>query len=275
MQNNTHFSEPRPISLLLDVDGTLLEFASHPDSVLVSRPLIALLDELYALLGASLALVSGRSIASLNRLFLPFAPTAVGLHGLEMRLSGQIDGQRVDLINRLPTDALPPELFNQVLAIAAQYPLTFIENKDRAVAVHHKLDLPGSDRLASSLNALCTQYVPDWIVLPGRQVFEIKPSWITKATAVDRLMALPAFDGSLPIAFGDDVTDLDMFAAVRRHGGLTVSVGPRIAGAGDLHLASPSSSLKMLERIAQALHAGNDSRIILDLLQAGQAQRVG
>lgn len=275
MPEHTPALAPRPISLLLDVDGTLLEFASHPDSVLVSRPLIALLDELFELLGTSLALVSGRSIASLNRLFLPFAPTAVGLHGLELRLSEQVNGQRRDLIDRLTTEALPPELFERVLGIASKYPLTFIENKERAVAVHHKLELPDADMLAAALNAVCAQFAPDWIVLPGRQVFEIKPSWITKATAVDRLMALPAFDRSLPIAFGDDVTDLDMFAAVRRHGGLTVSVGPRIAGAGDLHLASPSSSLNMLDRIARALQSGNNAEAILEVMQAGQAQRVG
>lgn len=271
----TPASKPRPISLLLDVDGTLLEFASHPDSVLVSRPLIALLDELFSLLGDRLALVSGRSIASLNRLFLPFAPIAVGLHGLELRLSKQVEGQRCDLIDRLPTQTLPPELFAQVLEIASKFPLTFVENKEQAVAVHYKLDLPHAGMLAASLNTVCSQFSPEWIVLPGRQVFEIKPSWVTKATAVDRLMSLPAFAGSLPIAFGDDITDLDMFSAVRRHGGLTVSVGPRIAGAGDLHLTSPSSSIMMLGRIAAALHSGNDSQAILEVMQADQAQRVG
>ena len=141
--------------------------------------------------------------------------------------------------------------------------------------MHHKLELPDADMLAAALGAACAQWAPDWIVLPGRQVFEIKPPWVTKATAVDRLMKLPAFDGSLPIAFGDDVTDLDMFTAVRRHGGLAVSVGPRIAGSGDLHLASPSSSIAMLARMAAALHEGNNSQAILEVMQADQAQRVG
>lgn len=265
----------RPISLLLDVDGTLLDFAPHPDSVLVSRPLIALLTELHAILGERLALVSGRSIASLNRLFLPFAPTAVGLHGLEMRRPDPSKKLGDETIERLPGDPLPAELVKLIVEIVGRFPSAFIEYKDRAIAAHHRLDLPGSDMLSSSLQAACAQFAPDWIVLPGRQVFEVKPSWITKATAVDRLMVLPAFDGTMPIAFGDDVTDLDMFAAVRRHGGVAISVGPRIAGVGDLHLGSPAESLAMLAELALILHESNDASTVLHHLQGDLVQQVG
>ena len=55
----------RPISLFLDVDGTLLEFASHPDDVVVGPSLVELLADLHRASGGLLALVSGRSMPSI------------------------------------------------------------------------------------------------------------------------------------------------------------------------------------------------------------------
>src|ERR1700741_1501336 len=74
--------------LFLDVDGTLLELAATPRAVVVDHDLLTLLDRLRAAAGGALALVSGRTVADLDRLFgvLPL-PTA-GLHGSERRDAG-------------------------------------------------------------------------------------------------------------------------------------------------------------------------------------------
>jgi len=53
-------------ALLLDVNGTLLDIAPTPDSVMVPPDLIAALTRLYRHLGGALALVSGRPIAQLD-----------------------------------------------------------------------------------------------------------------------------------------------------------------------------------------------------------------
>ena len=266
MQSQTMNS---PLSIFLDVDGTLLEFASHPDRVIVERPLVSLLNRLQHALGEALALVSGRSIASLDRLFLPFQGTAVGLHGIEFR--AEADGE----IDRIPFDPVPETLLAAITAASRPYRDAFIEHKQFAVTVHHRLDVATEQALRARLMAACAEAGPKWMVLPGRQVLEIKPSWVTKAHGVNRLMANAPFAGTLPIAFGDDKTDLDMFAAVRRHGGINVSVGPRIAGAGDLQLRSPGASLAMLADIALLLEQGHDSDMIVRTLRGGDARRVG
>src|SRR5579863_4921349 len=77
--------DPGSMALFLDVDGTLLDIAPRPEDVEV-KP--GLLDDLAAAehaVGSALALVSGRPIAELDRLFAPLRPPASGVHGAEMR----------------------------------------------------------------------------------------------------------------------------------------------------------------------------------------------
>ena len=75
----------RDAALLIDVDGTLLEIAPRPELVEVSPGLPDLLRRLARERGGALALISGRPIADLDRLFSPWHGAAAGLHGIERR----------------------------------------------------------------------------------------------------------------------------------------------------------------------------------------------
>jgi trehalose 6-phosphate phosphatase len=251
----------RPISLFLDVDGTLIEFADHPDAVVIEPELVTLLAGLHRTLGAALALVSGRSIESLDRLFAPFRGTAVGVHGLEVRLCPEGEVRRADV------QPVPAPLLEAIGRIAAAEPGAFLEHKGFAVAVHHRLAAPAMQALRRRLETACATHAPGFTVLRGRKVLEIKPEGATKAHGCDELMRHPPFRGTWPIAFGDDVTDLDMFEAIKRHGGTTVSVGSRIAGAADLQLGSPGNSSELLRSICAAVGGGGDASNVLELLR--------
>ena len=72
-------------ALLLDVDGTLLDIAATPDGTVVPPVLASTLRDLLAQFGGAVALVSGRTIATLDRLFAPLTLPAIGGHGAEMR----------------------------------------------------------------------------------------------------------------------------------------------------------------------------------------------
>ena len=85
---------PDNAALFLDVDGCLLPFAPRPDAVHVPPALVDRLLALQAQLGGALALVSGRSVATLDELFAPAIFTAAGLHGVERRRAGQALGTR-------------------------------------------------------------------------------------------------------------------------------------------------------------------------------------
>ena len=252
----------RPISLFLDVDGTLLEFASHPDDVVVGPSLVELLADLHRASGGLLALVSGRSIDSLDRLFSPFRGIAVGLHGLELRRDPASAPER-------SRASPPPDALRRALErIAREHRAALLEDKGAAIAVHHRLAAPAMQSLRRALRDACVAFAPQWTVLRGRQVLEVKPRSATKAHGVDALMADAPFRGSVPVAFGDDITDLDMFEAIRRHAGTAVAVGPRIAGSGDLQLDAPGESLALLGELRDALDAGADATRIGRVLRS-------
>lgn len=205
--------------------------------------------------------MSGRSIDALDRLFAPFRGVAVGLHGLEVRHDPRGEPERTD------AEPAPPALRDAVSVEAHAHGATLIEDKGAAIAVHHRLPAPAMQALRRALERACATHDPRFAVMRGRRVLEVKPRTASKARGVDALMAQAPFAGSLPIAFGDDVTDLDMFEAIRRHRGTSVAVGPRIAGRGDLRLDAPGESLLLLGELRDALADGADANRIDDVLR--------
>src|SRR5882724_11857006 len=78
-------------ALFLDIDGTLLDLARTPDRVKVPHELRHALEILSHQLSGALAFVSGRSLDSIDKLFAPFRPAAIGAHGGEIRgLDGMV-----------------------------------------------------------------------------------------------------------------------------------------------------------------------------------------
>ena len=94
----------KTIALLLDVDGTIVDIGPSPTEVQVSDALIESLRRLFDLTGGAVALVSGRPISELDRLFAPLRLPAIGGHGAEMRLS---DSQVVLLGKTVATGLAP------------------------------------------------------------------------------------------------------------------------------------------------------------------------
>jgi trehalose 6-phosphate phosphatase len=84
-------TRPRPpvlhadCALFLDVDGSLIEFASSPERVIVPADLRWRLRVLSESLDGALALVSGRAVRTIDALFAPLRLPVAGLHGHELR----------------------------------------------------------------------------------------------------------------------------------------------------------------------------------------------
>ena len=217
--------EARSVCLFFDVDGTLLEIAPRPEDVTVPLSLIGDLARASELLEGAVAFVSGRTILELDRLFAPLRFAAAGVHGAELRM------RPTEPVVGAWNERLPDQLWPAVTALLSRFPGTFAENKDFAIAVHHREIRRSVACMAVAMDSLvAASGDPSLTILRGRNVLEIKRRNLEKGGAIEALMTQPEFAGRRPIFIGDDTTDLPGFATVLRAGGLAYSVGHSIPG---------------------------------------------
>ena len=212
------------IALLLDVDGTILDTASTPGSVVVPGSLRSSLEELHARSGGALALVSGRLIRDLDTLFSPLRLPAIGGHGAEMRLAGDqaIEARHADVVG---------SALRQLVAAAAGDPRVILEDKGSSLAVHYRLAPQMEQLLKNKIAVIVSQVAAQDIeIMHGKAVIEIKSASFNKGEAVRELMKSPPFAHRRPVFVGDDTTDESVFRVLPMLGGLGYSVERPIAG---------------------------------------------
>lgn len=202
-----------------DIDGTLVAFAAHPDAVEIREEVRHVLQQLYASTHGAVALVSGRSLASIDALFhLPFLPAA-GLHGLERR---EPDGTCQRVIDHLPGRE---QLLASLEALVARFPGLLLEDKGIALALHYRLTPRLGGYLSRTLKRLVAHF-PEIALLKGKYVFELKPRAANKGEAIAAFMTTFPFRGRTPVFLGDDVTDEYGFERINQLNGVSIKVGP-------------------------------------------------
>jgi trehalose 6-phosphate phosphatase len=207
-------------AFFLDVDGTLLDLADAPDLVHVDARLLRLLESLGRASDGAVALVSGRSIADLDRLFSPLLLPAAGLHGAERR---DARGQ----CHQRPADPRLRQVKTTLASWSASRPGTLVEDKGGAVALHYRLAPGLEDDARELVENVAAGLAGDYVVQVGKRVVEVKPAGVSKATAILEFLREPPFAGRRPVFVGDDVTDEDGFLAVRGRQGVAICVGDR------------------------------------------------
>ena len=212
------------IALLLDIDGTILDTAATPTSVVVPGSLRSSLERLHAKSGGAVAFVSGRLIANIDRLFAPLRLPAIGGHGAQIRFSGngRTRSRHAELIGQ--------GYRRQVEAVAAADRRVFVENKGASLAIHYRLAPELEKPLKSKIATIVTQ-AGDLELMEGKAVIEIKSRRFSKGTAVCELMTNPPFANRKPIFIGDDITDESVLAALPAYGGIGYSVERFMTGA--------------------------------------------
>jgi trehalose 6-phosphate phosphatase len=211
-------------AILLDIDGTLLDLAPTPAGVLVPSSLQATLTTLWKWSGGALALVSGRSLDDIDRLFAPLELPAIGGHGAEIRPTVADNGTL-----RRTVPLLDERVRRELLGLAQRG--VMIEDKGYSIALHYRLAPELESELRKAIASITSSFnIGDYEVLPGKCVIEVKPTGFNKGSAVLELMELPPFRGRKPVFVGDDVTDEAVFAILPDVGGIGFSVGRNVTG---------------------------------------------
>lgn len=233
-------------ALLLDIDGTLLDFDDDPASVAAPPALIGLLHDLHAALGGALALVSGRALSDIDRIVGHQRWAAAGVHGMELRhADGSFRRGHVSATSQARMRKAASEL-------AARFEGVQIEDKQQALALHCRHDPIQLAALHEAAEALLPQ-LPDYELQPGRQVLEFRPAGVDKGEAVRQLLDDPAFAGRTPVYVGDDLTDEHAFQRINRVHGISVRVGSREPTLARFTLADPTAVRAWLQCVLNAI----------------------
>jgi trehalose 6-phosphate phosphatase len=197
-----------------------LEFEAHPDLVRATEGLILLLQSISSVLDGALALISGRPLLDIDRVFEPWQPFAAGGHGAEVRGGAGTRLHRPDHEQLLLTRAALTEG-------AAALPGAWIEDKGYGLALHYREASHHESAAAALVERVAADSNGTLEVQRGAYVQELRPASFDKGQALDELMEQPPFSGRRPVVVGDDHTDEYAFAAAHQRGGISVLVGPR------------------------------------------------
>ena len=208
-------------ALFLDIDGTLLEFAPTPDGVSVDRELADLLNAFRQALDGAVALITGRTLANVDRLFGGAKLLVAGLHGSERRSADGVVRRHERAAAELA------QLREDMARFAARHRGLLFEDKGVSFAIHYRR----APALASFVHRTLRRHaahasIVGWHIQRGKGILELRPEGRDKGTAIVDYLREPPFEGRKPVFVGDDLTDEFGFDAVTTLGGQAVKVGP-------------------------------------------------
>ena len=236
----------------VDFDGTLAPIVRRPEDARVLPRAQEALERLHGAPGTTVAVLSGRSLGSLDETgFRTGGWLVVGSHGAELR--GFPDDDAVILrtgISPLSTaeTGLLARVRTRLERVFSDDRGVRLEMKPFGIGVHSRG--VGSARRSREILAAAGEIgaAAGMHVREGKQVRELSLRDADKGSAIRRLRALAP--GAPVIYLGDDVTDEDAFGALE---------------AGDLGIKVGSGTTRATERVEDPNAAAAVLRILADL----------
>lgn len=230
----------RPTKLVAtDYDGTLAPLVADPEKAFPASGVMEALERLARVPGLTVAIVSGRALASLDRLAaFPAQVVRVGSHGVEF------DGP----MGLSPEQQRAKErLRHELTEIAQQTPGALVEEKPAGFAFHVRQVAPESARRAWDQVEAGPAGAPDIFLRTGKMVLELAVVDGNKGAALLRLKERTR--AQLALYVGDDVTDEEGFAALGPQD-VTIKVGEGETRAGH-RVNGPQDVIAVFGRLAQ------------------------
>jgi trehalose 6-phosphate phosphatase len=212
---------PKPLrfsgsALFLDLDGTLAPIAARPDDVRPDARRTRLLERLKEGFEGRLAVVTGRTLADVDRILEGRITCVAAVHGLVRR---DCDGSLHEPERHPALDRATRKLRD----FAARDSGLIVEEKGASVALHFRLARAHAAEARVVAQRLAEQ--TGLFLQHGDMVEELRTPGPDKGDSIRGFMETPAFRDAHPIFAGDDITDEHGFAEVNRLGGYAVLVG--------------------------------------------------
>lgn len=207
--------------ILLDYDGTLIPFYNKPEEAVPGDVIKDLVAKLAKNKRNRVMLISGRDAATLENWFKNSSIDIVAEHG-SMHREAEKEWTTPTRLNLSWKEDVKICIEKYVKLI----PGSFTEEKKFSVAWHYRA-IENIDeeaiKLSLSKELMMLNMHNDFDILHGNKVIEIKSSLTNKGKFVDRYLEKNTFD--FVLAIGDDVTDEDMFNALKEKHHYTIKVG--------------------------------------------------
>jgi trehalose 6-phosphate phosphatase len=239
----------------VDFDGTLSPTVDDPDAARAIPEARAAVVALAALPATRVAVVSGRALASLERVAqLPSDVLLVGSHGAEFRIDGEESGPELTADER---DILG-HLYRAVSGVAARFEGARVEEKPAGCGLHTRLvaaeDAPKAQAAAlEAVAALGTGRISE---RHGKDILEFTVRIADKGAALRVLRERTGASATLFV--GDDVTDEDGFAVLGPDDvGVKVGEGPTAA---EYRVHDPKAVAELLADLAHSRERSGSPR---------------
>ncbi len=245
--------------IFLDFDGTLTPIVSTPKEAVLPEAAKRLLTEISENPNIKLAFISGRRLEDIKSKIKIKNAIYSGNHGL------QLEGPKIKFEPfispryRMIVDRIKSDLGQKIAHIQG----AFVEDKGVVLSLHYRLV---DKRKIAELKTIFHETVILHLashkidIKEGKMVLEVLPTveWdkgkIVLWLLTRRLFALKG-ENILPIYIGDDVTDEDVFRAIKNKG-LTIFVGKPKKSKAQYYLKDHNEVQDFLERILERYNGG-------------------
>jgi len=235
---------------MLDCDGTLAPFARHYLHAVFPKKTRKVLEGIKRLKNIKIAIISGRSLSSVQRFVGVRGLIYAGNHGLEISTGAERRSHpKAEKYLKVIS-----ELKGILKALLEYFPDACLEDKHFGLSLHYRMLAPAAEKkLFFAFKSAVRPFVKGRKIklLRGSKVLEIRPfvHW-NKGHAVRWLLRNDSREPILPVFIGDDITDEDAFKALRH--GITICVGRSKNTHARFYLKSHLEVYRLLEAFYRA-----------------------
>lgn len=200
-------SNDKPIFIIFDYDGTLVNFKPLPHLAILTPELINLLKELISFQKVSIAIISGREKSFLEKTFQSLSVQLVAEHG-----AWYFPPEKTGWVSMFTSSGeWKTHIINHLNEFSKRVPGSFTEEKEFSLVWHFRnadpaIGLNAAREMLDELSQISANR--GFFVQRGEKIIEVREYGIGKGKAALKL--LPS-DSQNIYVFGDDTTDEDMF----------------------------------------------------------------